>query len=260
MLTVKNLRPTLFEISLFSKLNIIPLQLDQASATFSLVKSLWRRFLSWLQLLFFFAQAANANYTLLQSLLFEEYFIIRHFTFHLSLALGSAVTGIWHFMYWIQWPNETVRLFNFSFPVFDEGVDPHSGCRSASLVSSVGSNDSVPGTISQSADSEGQPEPEPFNDEHVVQKRTKIDWLALFMPLLVAVAVAFGSAIFMYERSIRMLIFYGPFDNSWYGHLFTFLKSSFFLSYMASSFGPLTVMQLLFFERTMEKLLKILQL
>ena len=80
----------------------------------SIANSPWRRFFSWLQFLFFVAQVANANYTLHQSLLFKEYFVIRHFTFHLTFACASVVAGLWYFMYWIRWPTESARLFNFS--------------------------------------------------------------------------------------------------------------------------------------------------
>ena len=34
---------------------------------------------------------------------------------HHTLALASAVALVWHFKYWIQWPTEFLRLFNYSF-------------------------------------------------------------------------------------------------------------------------------------------------
>ena len=116
MLTIKDLRINLLEISLHSKLNIIPLRFLSSTSTFVIINSPWRKFLSRVQLALFATQVVISNYTFLESLVFPEYFTVRHFLFHLSTAATSPVSLFWHFTYWIRWPNETAMLFNYSFP------------------------------------------------------------------------------------------------------------------------------------------------
>ena len=254
MLTAKDLRPNIIQISWCSQLNILPLKFDSNTGKFSIVKSPWRRFFAWLQFLFFVAQVANANYTLLQSLLFNEYFVIRHFTFHLTFACASVVAGLWHFMYWIRRPNESARLFSFSFSILETNVDTRESCWSHSPLSKEGSS-SVPDEISDSEDEQLE-----LCDGHNAQQRTKIDWLTLFLPIQAALTLIFAFLIYLHEPSIMMLHFYGTFDASWCGYLLICLKSGFFLCYVICSLSPVISMHLLFFENTMEKLEKILEL
>ena len=222
MLTMKDLRLNFWELSLYSKLNILPLRLDRNAGKFSVVDKAWRRLVSRMQLALFVAQVGNANYTLLRSLLYPEYFMVRHLTFHLTLAWGSCVGVLWHFMYWIRWPTESIKLFNYSFPTCDFKLEQSS--------------------------------------DNCMQQRTKLGWLTFFMPLIGAMAVIFVVGISFYEPSINMLRFYGTVDTSAGGYFSRFLKYDFFMLYLASSLVPVITMQLLFFENTMEKLQKILQL
>ena len=222
MLTMKDLRLNFWELSLYSQLNIIPLRMDRSSGKFSIVNSPWRPFMARLHFLLFVVQAVNANYTLLRSLLYPEYFIVRHLTFHLTLALGSCVAVLWHFTYWIQWPTESARLFTYSFPTCDAHLK--------------------------------------LSSDNSVQRRTKLSWLTFFMPIIGATAVIFVIGISLYEPSINMLRFYGTADTAADGYFSIFLKYGVFMLHFVSSFVPPITMQLLFFENTMEKLQKILQL
>ena len=220
MFAIKDLRLNFWELSLYSKLIILPLRLNQ-NAGFSVAVSPWRRVMARLHFLLFVAQVANVNYTLLRSLLYPEYFKVRHFIFHLTLELGSCVGVLWHFMYWIQWPMDSSRLFNFSFPSTDLKL------------------------------SEGT----------CVQRRTKLGWLTLCMPIIGAATLILVVGICLYEPSISILRFYGTADDtSWRGYFSIFLTSGTFMLYVVSSLIPIITMQLLFLENTMEKLHKILQL
>ena len=253
MLTREDLRFHFYELSLYSKLNIIPLRLNPKSGTFSIAKSPWRQILSRLQLCFFVAQVANANYTLLQSLLYPEHFVIRHFIFHLSLASTSSIAFIWYFVYWIQWPNETALLFNYSFPSCNESVKV---CRFSvkSLAASA-----VAVTLETMAKMvTWKPAESGFSTDGSRtagnNEKTKLMWLTQMLPEVALCGFCFVIAIFLHEPSLRILRFYGTTDTSWSGSFINFFTSFYFTLYMLSSLAPILEMQLLFFGKLMEKL------
>ena len=248
MLTMKDLRLNILEISVYSELNLLPLQFHSNSATFVLVKSPWRRFLSRLQFALFVAQGGIANYRLLQSLIFPEYLIIRHFIFHLTLAWASGVAILWHWSYWFQWPNETARLYNYSFSIaiFGNNEKPRNRTWDASELPDTPIN-----SLRTTESGQG------------FQRRTKLGWLTLFMPIIGALTLIFALAVYLTEPSLKILDFHGSasnIDTSWSGYLWTFLKSSYFVSNAVSSIVPVLTMQLLFLQTTMEKLDHILRL
>lgn len=254
MLTKEDLRFNLRELSFYSTINIIPLQLNTKLCTFTIQKLLWRRILSRLQLCFFVAQVANANYTLFQSLLYSEYFVLHHFVFHLTLALASSGSLIWYFVYWIQWPNETVMLFNYSFP---SGVGNGTICHRRSVQSlsaqalavTLGSMTSI---VTWKLRDSGLSKDGSKMGAH--NGRTKLMWLALLMPGIGACAFCFVIAIFLNEPSLRALRFYGKTDTSWIGYAVVLCQSGYFALYTLSSLISVAEMQLLFFEKIMGKL------
>ena len=233
--------------------------MDPKSGPFILVTSHWRRLFSVVQFFFFALQAGNANYTLLQSLLRPEYFILRHFVFHLTLASTSAVVLVWYAMYWIKWPRETAMLFNYSFPASTTTTVKIRPCRiescappaTAIALSSV--EKVFPSTIQRRILDV------PLKDIGA-QKRTKLMWLLLSNPIVGAQMFIFVVIIFLHEPSIRALNFFGKPDTSWSGYVMTTLKPAYFMLYLLSSVSASVEMQLLYFQKVLDKLRTIVRL
>ena len=256
MLTRKDLRLNFYEISFYSKLNLIRLEVDPKSGAFTVVTTPWRRLLSGIQLVCFAVQTGNANYTLLQSLLFPEYFIPQHFIFHLTLASCSSLSLVWNAVYWNMWPRETTMLFNYSFPPPMQNVKPHRCCSTDSSSSSV-----IAVTLDSwespcSSESKGQ------SDEQIevgTQRGSALALLSQMMPIFAANVFISGLIVFIYEPSLRALRVSGKTDTSWSGYLMNFLKASYFMLYISSP-GLLAEMQQLYLSKMLAKIRAIIAL
>ena len=112
MLTRKDFRHNFILLACFTKLRIIPVELDLRQGILQNVRFRWKRQISNVIFGAMILQGCYINLRLLQALLSAEEIIRHHLVFHVDLALASFMIGGWYLACFILHPGIFIAVFN----------------------------------------------------------------------------------------------------------------------------------------------------